>query len=397
MISALTGAMKRVAIIGAGISGCSAANVLCALGGGGVQVEMFDQGRKEGGRCNTRKHKHHGIEHIFDHGTQYISPKNSEFVSVIKDWEKVGIVKKWDSFRLANIACANGKSKIELAMSAQQNERFVGYPGMSAICEHLIDSELISTKFGKAVEAIRSSDGGWNIYSKDSGALIAENFDYVICSERKLCMNFMAQQSEQSTDGSPDGTSPKSSPCIVAMVCLDEDMSDMMKNMQFTAAMVDGNEKLSWISVDSSKPGRVDDGKSRLVLQSTPEFAKNIIEEVNLEFTGASVKEIRNAVVKASEAQLYNTLLDIIEDATECERGELDAKKPLFIKGHRWGAAFPALGTSLEQEGRCLVDEENGWVSIGDYFEYPGKVEGGYLSGKAGAKAVLHLLDRQAK
>ncbi len=64
--------MKKVAIIGAGISG-----LVCArkLKEAGCKVTVFEKSRSLGGRCATRKWR----DHIVDHGAQFWTVNNDEF------------------------------------------------------------------------------------------------------------------------------------------------------------------------------------------------------------------------------------------------------------------------------------------------------------------------------
>lgn len=75
----------------------------------------------------------------------------------------------------------------------------------------------------------------------------------------------------------------------------------------------------------------------------------------------------------------------------------------VFLRGHRWSAAFPVVdssftaavaelqGATSDGEARCYVDEENCFAACGDYFFLPGTIEGAYLSGKAVADSLISL------
>ena len=70
--------MKDVCIIGSGISGATIANNLSKK----FSIDVYDKARGAGGRSSNKKFKKN---ESFDHGVQYISPKNSHFKKFISD------------------------------------------------------------------------------------------------------------------------------------------------------------------------------------------------------------------------------------------------------------------------------------------------------------------------
>ena len=80
--------MSRYCVIGSGISGATIANLLSKK----HSVDLFDKARGPGGRSSFKRlDKKKG----FDHGTQYISPKTSDFKKFINILIKKKILKKW--------------------------------------------------------------------------------------------------------------------------------------------------------------------------------------------------------------------------------------------------------------------------------------------------------------
>ena len=68
--------MNRYCVIGSGISGATIANLLSKK----YSVDLFDKARGPGGRSSFKR-----LDKVkgFDHGVQYISPKNSAFKKFI--------------------------------------------------------------------------------------------------------------------------------------------------------------------------------------------------------------------------------------------------------------------------------------------------------------------------
>jgi renalase len=115
-----TKSMKTCIIIGAGMSGLSAALELKKNGWG---VTILDKGRGVGGRMATRRMDAGRA----DHGAQYFSAKTLEFQQFIAELQANGIVREWD--------LGEGFS----------NPRFVGTDGMNAIAKYMAKDLTIKT------------------------------------------------------------------------------------------------------------------------------------------------------------------------------------------------------------------------------------------------------------
>lgn len=96
----------------------------------------------------------------------------------------------------------------------------------------------------------------------------------------------------------------------------------------------------------------------------------------------SSPNAIRGAIVRGLVPSLQELL---------CELGG-DRPEVLFAQGHRWGAAFPA--SSFDSGGSSATDQfyldrTNAFAACGDFFTpFPGRVEGGWISGTSLADAI---------
>ena len=79
---------KTVAVIGAGISGITAASNLAMKG---FNVTIFEKSRGPGGRCATRCEK----DFRFDHGAQYFTVSNDQFKNQVEVWLEEKIIAEW--------------------------------------------------------------------------------------------------------------------------------------------------------------------------------------------------------------------------------------------------------------------------------------------------------------
>lgn len=78
---------KKIAIIGAGLAGVTAANTLAAY----YQVQLFEKSRGAGGRMSSRR-----LEPFqFNHGAQFFTARSDDFNAVLASAQAQGIVAPW--------------------------------------------------------------------------------------------------------------------------------------------------------------------------------------------------------------------------------------------------------------------------------------------------------------
>ena len=141
------------------------------------------------------------------------------------------------------------------------------------------------------------------------------------------------------------------SACLALLLAFDQPL-----DLGFDGAFVDESE-LSWIAVDSSKPGRL--GGSSLVLHASPSWSDENF--------------------KADDQRLVDALCRAFTEATG-----VCLDMPVYSRLHRWRYALP-VEPLVDQ---CLFDVDNGIGVCGDWCGGP-RVEGAYLSGVALAKRLV--------
>jgi photolyase PhrII len=114
------GRRLRVAVVGAGLAGLSAAR---ALEDQGHEVVVVDKARGPGGRMSTRREG----EWQFDHGAQYFTARDPRFRRHVLAWLERGMVEPW-SARIARI------DDVSVEPANADAERYVPTPSMNAIC-----------------------------------------------------------------------------------------------------------------------------------------------------------------------------------------------------------------------------------------------------------------------
>ena len=106
--------MIRVAIIGAGLSGLSLAQLL----GNRVEVVLFEKARGVSGRMSTRRAE----PYYFDHGAQYFTARTKPFQKFIQPFINDGVIKRW----LARYAKFDDDRVVELKDWKNDEPRYVG-------------------------------------------------------------------------------------------------------------------------------------------------------------------------------------------------------------------------------------------------------------------------------
>lgn len=149
----------RIAVVGAGLAGLTAAGALIDAG---HEVVVLEKSRGAGGRMSTRREGHYR----FDHGAQYFTSRDPRFRDQVRAWQADGLVKRWDG-RIAAI------DDDEIRPLRAQTDRFVGVPGMNAVCQHLAAS-VRDCRFGWKLETARQVTDGWVLESDNGDRLDAE-------------------------------------------------------------------------------------------------------------------------------------------------------------------------------------------------------------------------------
>ena len=132
---------ERVAVVGAGIAGLTAARRLYRAG---CDVVVLEKSRGVGGRASTRRCG----ELAFDHGAQYFTCRSDGFRETVRAWCRRGVAAIWD----APIATLGAPDP---APHRGESERYVGVPGMSALAGDL--AQGLRVECGRRVVSLASA------------------------------------------------------------------------------------------------------------------------------------------------------------------------------------------------------------------------------------------------
>ena len=324
----------KIAIIGAGLSGLTAAINLDRT----ADITLFEKSRRPGGRICTR----YVESYNFDHGAQFFTARSAEFKEFLKPLIKSGVVDNWKARWI--------EVKDNRIISRQQWSddlpRYVGVPSMSAIGKYL--SKNLNIKLNTEV-SIQKSPKGWNVIDCDGE--VFDHYDWVISSI----------PAEQSLKLLPDYFSyhdalkqKKMFGCYSLMLGFDEAL-----DLDWDAAQLTGTD-ISWIAVNSSKPGR--SGDYSLLVHSTNNWA-----EEHLDDDVDTVKEY-----------LCSQVAEIIGQ---------NVYSAQHIDLHRWRYA----NIPRQDQNTLYIDSESKLAACGDWCK-KGRIEEAFRSGFELAKEMNNLI-----
>jgi predicted NAD/FAD-dependent oxidoreductase len=323
-------AVKRVAVLGAGIAGLAAAR---RLADDGVEVTVFDKGRGPGGRTSIRRAD--GWQ--FDHGAQYFTVRDGRFSKQVEHWLELGVVAEWTG----RIVAINRDGNTSPSTSTR---RLVGAPGMNAIARHL--ARDLAVHCGRPVSKLHRTPRGWSVVrdADESGP-----FDAVL-------VTLPPAQSVPLLKSSPTlaqrARGVRMNPCWAVMASFAGSVE-----LDFDGAFINTGP-LSWVARDSSKPGRPD-GESWVIHAGAEWSAGHLDDEI---------------------VDVERQLLEAFAKATGL--GQLPV--PQHLDAMRWRFAIPA----EPLPDRSCLDAEAGIGMAGDWCGGP-RVEGAWLSGDDLARRIL--------
>ena len=327
--------MTRVAIIGAGLSGLVAARELSECS----EVIIFEKSRGFGGRMATRYEE----DFEFDHGAQFFTARSSAFQAYLRPLIDEGVVAVWHA-RFAEL------DYDKIAATREWGDtypHYVGTPRMNAIGRYLADGLTIRRE--TTVARLEGEADAWRLADGDGNSL--GNFDWIISSMPAAQTAALAPVDSTLRRVAAN---KRMRSCFALMLGFTQPLS-----LPWQAALVRGAD-ISWVSVNSSKPGRPE--QFTLVVHSTNAYADAHIDEDLDVVCGHLLAEISSVA-------------------------GIDCSAAAVCRLQRWRYA-----NADKQEGApFFVDAGSQLAACGDWFRR-GRVEAAFTSGFALATELRVLL-----
>lgn len=134
--------MSQVLIIGAGLSGLSAANQLVK---DGHTITVVDKGRGIGGRMATRRF----AGGVFDHGAQFFTVRSDELRGELDKWREKGVASHW----------FDGYPSPDNRKPNDSHPRFRGESGMTGIAKFM--AEGLDVRLNTEIVSLKREGGLW--------------------------------------------------------------------------------------------------------------------------------------------------------------------------------------------------------------------------------------------
>jgi predicted NAD/FAD-dependent oxidoreductase len=198
-------------IIGAGITGITCAR---ALARAGSPVRLLDKGRGIGGRMATKRVQAAGLSLHYDHGAQYLRPR--------------------DAACAADLVAAG-------AVAWGEGDRLVGQPGMSSLPRALADG--LNVAQGVEVTALHHAGGLWHLETTE-GVEKAQRVVLTIPAPQAL--HLLGRDHPLA----PDLSRVRMDPCLTLMASFPAGSpAPFVKRL-------DPDHPLAWVAQDNTKPDR---------------------------------------------------------------------------------------------------------------------------------------------
>ena len=310
----------HIAIIGAGLSGLSAARMLHTAG---HAVQLFDKSRGSGGRLSSKRSPFGDL----DLGGQYFTARDPDFSKAVEEWHAQGWIAPWTPQIYQS-------RQGQLCPSDDEQTRWVGTPRMSALTRGLL-AEL-PVRFATRICEIFRGEQCWQLLDAD-GQLHGPFSHVLVATPAAQASPLLAAAPELAARAA----STPMEPVWAVALSFKHPLPTAMQ-----ACFVQ-DSPLAWIARNSSKPQRSDESDN-WVLHASSNWSRQ-----HLDLPAAEVIE------QLSEA--FSKVLG--SPLPEAE----------FTLAQRWLYARPAADSNVG----ALADPQRRIYACGDWCQ-SGRVEGAW-------------------
>ena len=367
--------VKRVAIVGGGITGAMAASTIAHHAGRSVEVVVFDQGsRGPGGRASHRSVRPDDAKVLpddgpvpaetfeFDHGCQFFRADSARMQELCANWCASGIAAQWQG----RFGCVgDGSAAVDFfGLPSDARPVYVGVGGMQRLPRVILRgaSEAVTVHAGVRVSGMTRDEGtlGWKIEGIVGVAAFHDSpeaqaaataprvlgiFDVVLLTD----VSSSFESWHRASAGVPEAIAERVRsrvrvPLFSCMVTLPSTLT--LPYDAFTFSDGAGSDQPLWFAArTASKPGLGCSTHAHecWTLISTPTYAAAEIARVTMQdpTTGAFRPQENGYLNSEPGPLLYRAFARAIAPLLP-----LDAPPPpdtpAYLQAQRWGSAFPA-------------------------------------------------------
>jgi predicted NAD/FAD-dependent oxidoreductase len=326
---------KRVAVVGAGIAGLSAARRLLDAGIGST---VYDKGRRPAGRTATRR----SGPFDFDHGAQSLTARRPAFRRLVRNLEEQGVLAPWAG-SLA-ILGPYGPRAIE-----GSEPRWVGVPGMNALAGRL--AQGLEVRTWTRISSLERVGGEW--YLVDEAGERSGPYQAVVLALPPAQAAALLDPEEPLRRRVE---AVEMAPCLAVLLGLPSAYP-----VPFDGAFVE-DSSLRWIARNSSKPGRP--SAESWVLHADPTWSRLHLEDEPSRVARLLVAELE-------------------------ERTGVALPEPELVQSFRWRHAR---AVAPDSDSGFLISEDRDLVLCGDWC-LGASIEDAWISGLRAAEELLEYME----
>ena len=325
---------KRVAIIGAGISGLTLARALHEQ----CEVTVFEKARGVGGRMSTR----YADPFYFDHGAQFFTARDASFQRYLSPLIESGLVAPWTGKVITLEAEKAATDRLWF------EPHYVAVPNMNSLCKSLAEKLTVLSSVEVAPLTVKASDG-WHMEDKNGNSLGV--FDWVISTAppvqtlRLLGHHLPAEHPMHKT---------RLLGCYTLMIGFNQRWEK-----SWIGAKIQ-HSPLEWIAINTTKPGRNKDVTCMVVHTSNAWAEEHIADDMQ-------------------QAELF--LRREFERVTKIDTGSAD-----YFACHRWRYALAENAPA----SAGFMDDSQGLAATGDWCS-SSRIEEAWLNATALAAQLTAL------
>ena len=353
LFTASTFPMARIAIIGAGTAGLTAAY---GLRGAPVDVTIFEKSRGFGGRAATRGR--HGCR--YDHGAPYFrttSARTTRLVTAHLSTEQLVEIGR-------PVGTFDASGTIQPPPPADDSgPRWTYVQGISTLGKLLARQARAEVHRDTRIETITRRDGRWRLQGPDGRAWTGYDGVVLTPPAPQSAALLRAATSDAALGAVHEALSAvEYAPQFAFAFGYDRRLARPKDCWALKSAAE--SHPIDWVGFENEKPGHVRAGQTLLVVHTAPSWTEPRVDQSPETFLGT---------VKAETAALLDA----------------DLRQPTWYDTQRWRYARPRSG--LRTDG-ATTEAAEGLVLAGDFVAGTGKVGAALESGLDAAARLRTLL-----